>query len=697
MMTPWVIAGNAGHALAGVLLAGLAVMSLHRANRAGEGWLLGIAVAFTALWSLCHAVAGLVGVDPLSDGVAETVRNGAWLAVLAAMLRSGVRAGAVWRGRLLLVCALVLLLVVQLGMDLVAIDPQGKGRAAGSTLAAGWLLRCLFALGALMLLHGLAERRTHPATRRQAACVGGALAFLWAYDFNHYFLAWLSGDPLGAIGPMRGFVMALLAGMLGLGLYGDSARPMALSRPMRMRLVMIIFFAVYLLAVALLAVLTGKIVAPLGQVTQFTVLFALAVGLLALLSSATLRAWLRVELSKHLFAHRYDYRTLWLGFAATMAEEGSEGPSLDSRITRAIAEAMAVPGAQLFLPGEDGRLTRVSGWGAPPEGSIDSLDAALTEQLGRTGWIVDIAADWVMYGALLPAWTRRSAQAWALAPLIHGEALQGAILLAAPRPVRRLDWEDLDVLRVVCSEAAARISEARSRTALAEAQRFDDFNRRFAFILHDLKNLVSNMSLLASNAERHADNPAFREDMVLTLKETAARMTDLLQRLARPGPMAAGKAAGLMLGPLVRALAPRWSAQAGSIVVEGETAPLVHADADGLARALDHLVRNALEASPPDSPVRVCLEADDSEARIHVIDQGEGMSAAFIADQLFHPFSSTKAGGFGLGAHEARLLVQAMGGHLAVESVPNQGTRFTIHLPLAEGSAVPAESTRKAG
>lgn len=697
MMSPWMIAGNAGHALAAVLLAGLALLSLRRTRNTGEDRLLGVALAFTALWSLRHALAGLVSADPLSDGIAETMRNGAWLAVLAETLWRGVGAGGLWRSRFLLIGALGLLLVTQLGVDLLAIGQHDAGTAPAPVLETGWLLRCLFALGALVLLHSLAQPRVHPATGRRAAWIAGALAFLWAYDFNHYFLTWITGDPLGAIGPMRGFVMALLAGMLALGLYGDGSRPVALSRPILMRLGMAAFFAVYILAIALLAVLSGEIAAPLGQVAQFTVLFALAVGVLALMSSASLRAWLRVELSKHLFAHRYDYRTLWLRFAATMAEDEGDEASLDARLTRAIAEAVGVPDALLFLRGEDGRLVRVSDWGTPHDDQpVDHLAPALADRLAQSGWIMDIAADWAVYGTLLPPWMQRSERSWAIAPLIHREDLLGAILLAAPRPARRLDWEDLDVLRVVCGEAAARISEARSRAALAEAQRFDEFNRRFAFILHDLKNLVSHMSLLASNAERHADNPAFREDMVLTLKETAGRMTDLLQRLARPNSMVAGEARGLALGAMVRALSPRWVAQPGQIAVEGETTRLVRADADGLARALDHLVRNALDVSPAGSPVRVRIEEVAAEARIHVIDEGEGMSADFIAEQLFRPFTSTKAGGFGLGAHEARLLIQAMGGRLAVESAPGRGTRFTIHLPLAD-SGVTAQPTRKAG
>jgi putative PEP-CTERM system histidine kinase len=625
--------------------------------------------------------------------------------VLAVYLQPGVATGSgiLRRGRPLVVMALGLLLIAQLGFDLLV----GEGASINGGLLplvhASWLLRCTFASGALLLLHSLTERRDHPAATRRAAWVGAALAFMWAYDFNHYFLAWYTDGDMTSIGPMRGFVMALLAGMLALGLRMDGTRPLELSRAVVMRLVSLGILVVYVLVVLLLVTLSSEVSTPFGRVAPFGLLFALAVSVLALLPSASLRAWLRVAISKHLFAHRYDYRSLWLRYAATVAESGENDSPLQARITRAIAEAIEAPGALLFLRDETGQLANVDEWGWPDAlDRVDGLDAALGRRLEQSGWIIDISADWPTYGALLPAWMQRSPHAWAIAPLIHRDQLIGVILLAAPPGGRQLDWEDLDVLRVVCDEAATRISEARGRVALAEAQRFDEFNRRFAFILHDLKNLVSQMSLLASNAERHADNPAFRADMVLTLKETATRMTELLQRLGQPGSMAGAEPKGLALGAMVRTLAPRWAAGLGLVEVEGDVARLVRADADGLSRALAHLVRNAIEASPAGSPVSIRLEEMDDEANIHVIDQGRGMTDDFIRNQLFRPFSSTKTNGFGLGAHEARLLVQGMGGSLAVESVAGAFTHFTIKLPFADtvpgiGRNAPAEQTRKTG
>lgn len=64
------------------------------------------------------------------------------------------------------------------------------------------------------------------------------------------------------------------------------------------------------------------------------------------------------------------------------------------------------------------------------------------------------------------------------------------------------------------------------------------------------------------------------------------------------------------------------------------------------------------------------------------------MSPEFVRTRLFKPFDSTKSGGFGIGAYEARELVRAMGGGLEVESRERLGTRFVIRVPLSETAEV---------
>ena len=85
-------------------------------------------------------------------------------------------------------------------------------------------------------------------------------------------------------------------------------------------------------------------------------------------------------------------------------------------------------------------------------------------------------------------------------------------------------------------------------------------------------------------------------------------------------------------------------------------------------------------------PVSVRMANQNGHVTIAVADCGDGMDAEFVRTRLFQPFASTKKGGFGVGAFEAKSLVSAMGGRLTVESKPGEGSLFTIILPAAEAA-----------
>ena len=273
-------------------------------------------------------------------------------------------------------------------------------------------------------------------------------------------------------------------------------------------------------------------------------------------------------------------------------------------------------------------------------------------------------------------------RAWAGIPLLHHQRLVGLVILAAPEFPRQLDWEDLDLLRTAGHQAASSLAEALGQEALSEAQRFEEFNRRFAFILHDIKNLVSQLSLLARNAERHADNPDFRADMVATLKSSVGKMNELLARLS---PQASGRVQRVEPQPLrpilVSAIAGKRRDRDISLLGDAGSQALV--DANALEQAVGHLLQNALDASSGE-PVTIRVASDGRTVSIAIADKGVGMDGDFIRNRLFQPFASTKPSGFGIGAFEARSLIIAMGGQMSVDSRPGQGTTFTISLPAAE-------------
>jgi putative PEP-CTERM system histidine kinase len=261
------------------------------------------------------------------------------------------------------------------------------------------------------------------------------------------------------------------------------------------------------------------------------------------------------------------------------------------------------------------------------------------------------------------------------------------VLLAAPEYRRQLDWEDFDLLRTAGNQAASSLAEAMGQEALANAQRFEEFNRRFAFILHDIKNLVSQLSLLARNAERHADNPEFRADMVATLQSSVGKMNDLLARLA---PRSGARVQRVEPQPLRPILTAAIAAKRGDREVQllGDASLCALVDAAALEQAVGHLIQNALDASSG-TPVVVRVAEEQGNIAVSIADKGVGMDGDFIRNRLFQPFASTKSGGFGVGAFEARSLIVAMGGQIGVDSRPGRGTTFTITLPAADAAREP--------
>jgi putative PEP-CTERM system histidine kinase len=365
-------------------------------------------------------------------------------------------------------------------------------------------------------------------------------------------------------------------------------------------------------------------------------------------------------------------------------------------MVKAFADIVDAPGGMLLV-NDGGRALAIadsSNWpGNSP--TPDALDETVDfwAQLEASGRVLEFEGfrqGWASAQdreLVVPKWLVEDDVAWAAIPLLHHQRLIGFVVLAAPEYRRQLDWEDFDLLRTAGNQAASSLAEALGQEALSQAQRFEEFNRRFAFILHDIKNLVSQLSLLARNAERHADNPDFRADMVATLQSSVGKMNELLNRLAPHSQSRVQRIEPQPLRPILSAaiVAKRRDRE---VNLTGDASLVAMVDATALEQAVAHLVQNALDASS-EEPVTVRVSEQESNVVVAIVDKGVGMDGDFIRNQLFQPFASTKSGGFGIGAFEARSLITAMGGRLNVDSRPGRGTTFTITLPAAEPAIEP--------
>tara|TARA_R110000787_G_scaffold41162_5_gene101868 strand:- start:6428 stop:8518 length:2091 start_codon:yes stop_codon:yes gene_type:complete len=672
--------GDWGHALAAVLFAALGIFLFRRRAEAAEMGMLAVALLLTSCWALYVSFGGVA--KPLS-GVAENMRNAAWLTTMFVMLRRGPvgRGGAL--GAVVAVYAAVAgLLLLQTITDLVWHQLPQDSELHEALVTVSLILRMMTAIGSLLLLHHLYA--AWPLRERGGVVLlFGALAAMWTYDLNLYAIGYLVPDRASELYALRGLLMALLAPVIAIGLRKGMTERLTLSRTLTFQSLSIFAVALYVIVLTAAAVLIELIAGPYARMVEIAAVFFAAVTALVLLPSPRLRALWKVQVAKHFFQHRYDYRTEWMRFGETIGRPGENPAPLGERVAKAIADITDSPAALLLLRDDQGGLILETGWnwnGDLPEGA--SLSPTIVARLEQSGWIIDLGKRRAADATLpLPDWMTQDARLWALVPLIHFNRLTGAILLARPPIDRRLDWEDFDMLRAAGRQVATYISEAQGQQALNDAARFDEFNRRFAFIIHDIKNLVSQLSLLARNAERHADNPEFRADMILTLQESVGKMNDLLARLSQHHKGRAEEPRPLALRTLLDHVA-HIRARQHPILVNGD-APLALADPARVELIVTHLLQNAIDASAPGAPVELRLSADANDVLVEIVDQGRGMSAEYVRRELFKPFSSSKVGGFGIGAFEARALAQAMGGRIDVDSRPGVGSRFTLRLPLA--------------
>ncbi|WP_260483492.1 XrtA/PEP-CTERM system histidine kinase PrsK [Sphingomicrobium flavum] len=672
------------HALAATLFVGLAGWQLTRGVHGRRKQLLLAAFSVSALWAFLEAV--LPGAQ--LTALAETGRNFFWVALLYT-ISTGENERQ--KGLRLVFAAIGVVLGFQLFIDVLPLLRLGPDVLATVSMT-GILLRMTAAAGALILVHnvyGQAAPSSRPAIRYLVI----ALAALWAYDLNLYTVAYFSREIAVGLSDWRGLAVALTIPMLASSARPGEAWRIRLSRAATFQSLSLIAICGYLALMAIMATALQESGSAdwLGQFAVIA-LAALTLTVMIILGTPRARAWAKVKIAKHFFEHRYDYRSEWLRFTATLGAEGAS--PMGERVIKAFADMTDAPGGLLLSLDEQGDLTRNSAWNWPGAG-LPPIDAEASQ--GRDFWnaiavegrileLDGLRRGWGEPEDLalpVPQWMLDREEAWVGIPLQHNGLLVGLILLAAPDYRRALDWEDFDLMKTAGRQAASNLAEAMGQEALSKAQRFEEFNRRFAFIMHDIKNLVSQLSLVSRNAEKHADNPEFRADMVATLKSSVGKMNDLLSRLSPQTAARDGHAEPTALKDVI-AFAIAAKRRHHDIKLLGDSSLWAIADPAGLEQAVGHLLQNAIDASPADAPVTVRVIQEGHDVQLTISDQGCGMDADFVRSRLFEPFSSTKDGGFGIGAFEARSLIAAMGGRLSVDSSPGKGSSFTIHLRAAQ-------------
>ncbi len=647
------------------------------------GGILLLACATTIVWAgvLAAYAYGITFRASLFWNI-ETLHSFVWLAFLARLLSPDVGALRAGFPRSMMIGASIITILLLLPADL-----NGFLRWAFPALAAHTGFRfigyVLLALCGLILIEQL-YRNTREDDRWGIKYLMLGLGAMFAFDFYLYADALLFQRVDAGLWAARGPIVLMAAPLIGVSVARNPkwSINVFISRQMVFHTTTIVAAGIYTLMMAVAGYYIRIRGGEWGTVFQIVFLAGGIIMLLILTSSGQVRARFKVFLNKHFFTSRYDYREEWLRLIRTLSGQRSDLP-LFQRVIGALASIVESPGGYLFLLRADGRVELVDRYNAPSVDLPRNTDYRdLARLLTEKEWIVVLDEEHAEEVQMVPEALRRIERAWLITPLLHDRQLTGFVLLLSPKAPMQLNWENMDLLKTSGRQAASYLNLSQAAEELAEAKQFEGFNRLSAFVIHDLKNIIAQLSLLMRNAVKHKQNPAFVDDAMATIENAVGRMNRLLVQLDSSRSGAPASRADLVQAAQEAVLTQ--SSQMPVPELHSTEGPLpVGAESDRLVSVLSHIIQNAQDATPAEGRIQVFVESTDNEAVVRVQDTGEGMSEEFIRNYLFKPFHTTKGlTGMGIGAYECKEFVRSLGGHVEVESTPGQGSAFSLFFPV---------------
>ncbi|MBI1798882.1 MAG: PEP-CTERM system histidine kinase PrsK, partial [Candidatus Eisenbacteria bacterium] len=415
----------------------------------------------------------------------------------------------------------------------------------------------------------------------------------------------------------------------------------------------------FLLSMAVLAKLLPMLSAEWKRVVSLA--FFLVVGgggLLLMLSPRVSRAVKRF-IDRNFYANRYDYRREWERVSSAITPT-ARPEDLCRQIEALVGSVFDARQVAIYLldewsGGAAGALHLVHGPPAMP--ARIAPDNPMVRELERTHaplLLRELAQDLDLLPVVVE--NREAVQALSAAvcaPLCVGEMQVGLLWLSEKRTDEDYSYEDVEFLQAMSRQLAAALWFARQAEQLAETRQLESLNRLSTFVLHDIKNHVSGLSLVVENARQHLANPEFQRDALGVVERTVANLRELMAQVSAVAHTPELKPEECRIADVVREAlqASGLRPEAGSAVrvtVRCADDLCVRADRRMVLRLLTNLLTNACEALNGGGEIGVSaalrpdLPGERRTLQLEVSDNGRGMTADFIRHGLFRPFSTTK-------------------------------------------------------
>lgn len=446
----------------------------------------------------------------------------------------------------------------------------------------------------------------------------------------------------------------------------------------------------YLLIVGVLA----RMVKQLGgsqslQFQIFVVLLGMAL-LAVLLLSDRLRQRIHGFVDRHFARAQHDSVKIWTGFSRRLANVKDQ-TGLSEVAVKLVSETFEVLSVTIWLlDGQTEQLiasasTSPRTAGHPGDGPHASTAvAAGLRAKSSTFDLEDLHEPWAEeLRQLNPSTFPNGGNRWCV-PLRAGEQSLGALVLADRVNGANYSAEQLQLLNCIADQLTSVLLNLRLSDEVARSRELTAFQTMSAFFVHDLKNAAASLNLMLKNLPVHFDNPAFREDALRAIGNSARRIDEMIGRLSALRRQLRLTAVETDLNQLVnRVLDTLDGMSQVDVIRELQPVPAVLADQEQIRSVVVNLILNARDALGPGGWIRIRTEPSGGKVVLTVSDNGCGMSGAFLKDSLFRPFQSTKKNGLGIGMFQSRMIVEAHGGSIRAESETGKGSTFWMSLPVA--------------
>lgn len=448
---------------------------------------------------------------------------------------------------------------------------------------------------------------------------------------------------------------------------------------------MLMISGIYLLLMAIAGYFINFIGGQWGTVVSWSFIILGLSVLATLLMTERLRREVKVFITKHFFANKYDYRVEWIKLIKQLESTDNNNDFYHTALN-SLCTTLDVDKGLLVKRQSLAKYEMLSHCGIELTPEISEELTLVDEFCGSKGWIFDLQEYQKVEDSypelFLNSDMFSELEIEVIAPIIFKQELYGFFLLSSPGKTKQmLNWEVRDLLATITIQLGHYLSLNEANHQLSQAKQFDAFNQMSAFLVHDLKNVQAQLALITANAQRHKNNPEFIEDVFETVESATERLEKVLSQLRnKQVNQRVNKA--VKIDNILDKVIAQCNVKLPIVELTKQGNALILVDPEAFGSVICHLIQNAQEATKENGWVKVSVYSESEKLRLKIEDNGCGMSDAFIRTRLFRPFDTTKGNaGMGIGVYEAKQYFDSINGDITVESTVGQGTAFTIELP----------------